>query len=365
MDYNKLIGREIIKFNADIVSYLKNKRVLITGAGGSIGRNLSGWIFLGKAQRLYLFDHSENNLFETDRQILKYNDEFTHLSSTKTHVESIVGEIQDTDYVNFLIDRLNVDIVFHTAAHKHVGMSEQNPVETIKNNVFGTQNIINACRKFNVEKFILISTDKAVEPISIYGASKFLAEELVLREKDSQRFLTVRFGNVIGSSGSVVRIFEDSISQGVSIDITHKDIKRYFMTIDEAVSLILKIGDVGKGGNLYILDMGKPVSIEELAKKIMVFYNKKVEIKYTHLKKGEKFEEKLWSDTEEVEKTDNQKIFKCRKTIQIDVDEVLKDLKPICFFDPVFPEFYRDKRRLRIALNKVIPTIEVGNERRY
>ncbi len=362
MDYNKLIGREPFVINAKDVSYLKNKRVLITGAGGSIGSELSRQMLFGLAQRLYLFDHSENNLYELNRNLTRI------LSKKKldTHVEPIVGEIQDTDYINFLIGRLDVDIVFHTAAHKHVDLCERNPVEAVKNNVFGTQNIINACKNFDVPKFVLISSDKAVEPISVYGVTKFLAEELVLREKELHRFLIVRFGNVIGTRGSAIPLFEEQILNNRKVTITDKKVERYFMTIQEAVSLIVKIGDVGKGGNLYIFNMGEPLNIEELARKIMKLHNKEhLEIKYTGLRKGEKLIEKLWADSETLEKTTFSKIFQARKTKYQNVDDVLKDLKPVCFFDTVFPDLYRDKIELRKALNKIIPSIKINWERRY
>lgn len=372
MNYDILLGRKPFRldYQKDL-EYLKGKRILITGAGGSIGSELSQQMIFGLADRLYLFDHSENNVYEINRKLLEIQkcQDF----SLKTHIEPIVGEIQDTDYVNFLIERLKVDIVFHTAAHKHVELCERNPVEAVKNNVFGTQNIINACKKFKVDKFILISSDKALEPTSIYGATKFLGEELVLREKDSHKFLIVRFGNVIGSKGSVVPLFKEQITiKGGPVTITDKRAKRYFMTIHEAVSLVIKVGEVGKGGNLYILDMGEQIYIEELAKKLINHYHdhnecykEQIEFVYTGLRDGEKLEEKLWDDTEKVENTDHPKILQARKTIQKDINGVLKDLKAVCFFDHSFPEFYRDKVKLREAINKVIPTVTVGNERRY
>jgi len=361
MDYNKLIGREPIDLKPSECSYyLKNKRVLITGAGGSIGSELSKQMLFSLAERLYLFDHSEQNLFEIDRDLSKIKNKYSLL----THIEPVVGELQDPSYIDFIIKRLNVDIVFHAAAHKHVFLSERNPVETIKNNVFGTLNLINSCKKFNVSKFILISTDKAVEPISIYGASKFLAEELVLNEFDSHRFLIVRFGNVIGSSGSVIPIFEEQIKHGKPLTVSSKLARRYFMTIEEAVSLVIRVGDVGLGGELYILDMGEQVYIEDIAKKLMKLYNREdLNIEYVGLKKGEKKEEKLYFDDEEVESTDFPGILRAKRVIRMDIKNTIRELAPICFFDHNFPELYRNRIELRKSFNKILPTIKMGNRR--
>lgn len=363
MDYNQLLGRDPIKINLkQYLEYVKEKRVLITGAGGSIGSEIAKQMITGKSQasRLYLFGHGENSIFEIERKLKRLN------KNKEIKAIPIIGEIQDREYVHWLIKRLSVDVVFHTAAHKHVPMLEKNPVEAIKNNVFGTKNLVDACKGCCVSKFIMISSDKSVEPINIYGASKFLAEEIVLREKENQRFLIVRFGNVIGSKGSAIPLFEELIQNDEPIPITKKGIRRYFMTIQEAVSLVLKIGSVGKGGEIYILDMGEPISIEKLAKKLIEIYNKKdIKVVYTGLRLGEKEKEKLWANVEKVETTRYPKILRLKKKIFMNVEDVLRELKPVCFYDSHFVSFYRNRKELKRILNKYIPTINPNEEREY
>ena len=204
-------------------------RVLVTGAGGSIGSELCRQLLEGGAERLYLFGHGENSIYEIQRELHLLQEEGVGQKAT---IVPIIGEMQDRDYLHFILPRTKANVVFHTAAHKHVPLMEANPVEAVKNNVFGTKNIVDASRKAGVERFVLISTDKAVEPSSVYGASKLLAEEIVLREgKGGRHFLVVRFGNVLGSRGSILPLFRRQILKGGPVTVTHPDMRRFFMTI--------------------------------------------------------------------------------------------------------------------------------------
>ena len=265
IDYERLLDREPVQVSlSKALGYVKDKRVLVTGAGGSIGRELCKQLVSSNASRLYMLGHGENSIYDTAQLLLKEE----RRKMPDDEIIPVIGEIQDRDYMKFLMKRLKADVVFHTAAHKHVPMTEENPVETIKNNVFGTKNMVDACKEAGVDKFVFISTDKAVEPICIYGASKHLAEEIVLNES-SHKFLVVRFGNVLGSKGSILPLFMEQIDSGGPVTITNENVTRYFMTIPEAVSLVLKTGGIGVGGELYLINMGETILIVDLAKQIM------------------------------------------------------------------------------------------------
>jgi FlaA1/EpsC-like NDP-sugar epimerase len=239
----------------------------------------------------------------------------------------------------------------------------------VKNNVFGTKNIVDASRKNGVETFLLISTDKAVEPCCVYGASKLLAEEIVLREgKRGRHFLVVRFGNVLGSRGSILPLFRRQILKGGPVTVTHPDTRRYFMTIPEASSLVLKAGGVGSGGEVYLLDMGESVSIRELAEQMIRFYGYEpgtdIPIAYTGLRKGEKLLEKLHADTETPKATVHTKILALERKTLINgrITSVLERLRPICYHDPECPGLFRNKRALHAVLEEVIPGIGPSRE---
>lgn len=352
-DPEKILNREPTKVALKkALHYVKGKRVLITGAGGSIGSELSRQLLISGASRLYLFGHGENSIYSTTERLRLIQKE------KDVKLIPIIGEMQDREYMKFLMKRLEVDYVFHTAAHKHVDMMERNPVEVIKNNVFGTKNVVEASKESGVSRFLLISTDKAVDPVSVYGASKYLAEEIVLKENDG--FLVVRFGNVLGSKGSVLHTFVRQIKNGGPITITDENMKRYFMSISEAVSLVLKIGGIGKVGELYHLDMGEPIYIKELAENLMKFYNKKVPIEYIGMRSGEKLEEKLWTDYEKPENTRYRGIIRLHKTkMDEDIDDILERLKPICFFDPDFPDNFRNRQKLKNILKLYFPTLKL------
>jgi FlaA1/EpsC-like NDP-sugar epimerase len=343
------------------LAYVRGKRVLVTGAGGSIGSELCRQLLEGGAERLYLFGHGENSIYEIQRDLRLLQEEGV---GEKATIVPIIGEIQDREYLHFILSRTRAHVVFHTAAHKHVPLMEANPVEAVKNNVFGTKNIVDASRKAGVQRFVLISTDKAVEPSSVYGASKLLAEEIVLREgKNGHNFLVVRFGNVLGSRGSILPLFRRQILKGGPVTVTHPETRRYFMTIPEASSLVLQAGGVGSGGEVYLLDMGESVSIKDLAEQMIRFYGFEpgadIPIVYTGLREGEKLLEKLHADSEVPEPTEQPRVLKLKRKTLINgrITSVLDRLRPICFHDPACPGVFRNRRALRVVLEEVIPGI--------
>jgi FlaA1/EpsC-like NDP-sugar epimerase len=362
IDPEDFLARSPVRVNLrKSLAYVRGRRVLVTGAGGSIGSELCRQLLEGGAERLYLFGHGENSIYEIQRELHLLQEEGV---GEKATIVPIVGEIQDREYLHFILSRTKASVVFHTAAHKHVPLMEANPVEAVKNNVFGTKNIVDASRKSGVERFVLISTDKAVEPSSVYGASKLLAEEIVLREgKSGHHFLVVRFGNVLGSRGSILPLFRRQILKGGPVTVTHPETRRYFMTISEASSLVLKAGGVGCGGEVYLLDMGESVSIRELAEQMIRFYGFEpgtdIPIVYTGLREGEKLLEKLHADTEIPEPTEHPRILKLHRKTLINgrITSVLERLRPICFHDPQSPRVFRNRRDLRAVLEEVIPGI--------
>ncbi len=344
------------------LEYLRDTRVLITGAGGSIGSELARQLLSAGASRLYLFGHGENSIYETEKELRLLQKEGV---GEKATIIPIVGELQDKEFTHFILDRVKADVIFHCAAYKHVPMMEVNPVQAVKNNVFGTKNLVEAAEKANVHKFILISTDKAVEPIGIYGATKLICEDIVLSRKNTKTdFMVVRFGNVLGSRGSILPLFKDQILSGGPLTITHPQIMRFFMTIPEAVSLVLKTADFGKSGSLYILDMGDPILIKDIAEQMIRFYGLEpdvdIEIIYTGIRPGEKFMEKLWREDEKIQQTETQRvnILIERKSLEERLDKLLSEIYPICYFAGRMANKYRNRHLLRKILKKYIPTIE-------
>ncbi|MBN2735563.1 MAG: polysaccharide biosynthesis protein [Spirochaetales bacterium] len=347
------------------ISYLRNKRVLITGAGGSIGSELSRQLLSAGAQRLYLFGHGENSIYEITRELKLLQEEGV---GEKATIVPVLGELQDSDFVSFIINRLKADAVFHTAAHKHVPLLEENPVEAIKNNVFGTRNLVLACLKAEISRFVLISTDKAVEPCNVYGVSKFLAEEIVLEQnKRGRHFMIVRFGNVLGSRGSIVPLFQDQIKKGGPVTVTSPEIARYFMTIPEAASLVLKAAGLDLPTDLLVLDMGQPVNIKELAEKIITFYGfepeRDIKIDIVGLRPGEKMHEKLFAEYEEASPSPFENIMQIRRSevLKVSLDDLLTQLRPICFLDKANPEAFRNRQLLKNVLSQTIPYYKAGN----
>ena len=352
--------------------YLRGKRVLITGAGGSIGSELCRQLLSAGASRLYLFGHSEYSIYQIDRELRILQEEGV---GEKAILEPIIGDLKDMDYMDWILSHLNADVIFHTAAYKHVPMMEENPVAAIDNNLFGTWNLVNAAIKHGVKRFVHITTDKAVDPVSVYGVSKFLCEKLVLEASketaasspDLSSFMVVRFGNVLGSSGSIMPLFQKQIEKGGPVTVTHPEMKRWFMTIPEACSLVLKAGGVGKNGSLYLLDMGEPVRIRDLAEQMIRFYGLEPEdeigIEYVGARPGERLDEKLWSDSENPQPTDFDRILKvdCIEPNEININSIIDELRPVCRFDPSRPEKYRNSTLLRDILRNHIPSYAEAN----
>ena len=357
-----LLGRNPVAIDlVESLSYLREKRVLITGAGGSIGSELARQLLSGGAERLYLLGHGENSIYRIDRELRLLQDGGV---GEKATVIPIIGDLQDSSYMHFILKRLKADVIFHCAAHKHVPMLEYNPVEAVKNNVYGTLNLIRAAEAVGVPRLVLISTDKAVDPSCVYGTTKRLAEMLVLEErKKGQDFMVVRFGNVLGSRGSIIPLFKEQILAGGPVTVTHPDTTRYFMTIPEASSLVLKAGGVGRNGGLYVLDMGEPIRILDIARQMIRFYGFKeddIPIQFIGMRPGEKVVEKLWDKMEDPVQTDFARIFKVKsETAPASASEIAEAVYPICFFDPDKPELYRNRHKLREILQENFPSLQV------
>jgi FlaA1/EpsC-like NDP-sugar epimerase len=357
IDLQDLLGRNPVAIKLkQSLAYLRGKRVLVTGAGGSIGSELCRQLLSGGASRLYLFGHGENSIYQIDRELRLLQEEGV---GEKAALVPVIGDLRDTDYVDYILGHLKADAVFHTAAYKHVPLMEENPVAAVENNVFGTENLVLAAIKHNIKRFVHITTDKAVEPVSVYGASKYLCEQMVLEAAASSggpNFMVVRFGNVLGSRGSIVPLFQQQIQKGGPVTITHPDIRRWFMTISEACSLVLKAGGVGTNGGLYLLDMGEPVRIKDLAEQLIRFHgfepDTEIKIVYTGLRPGERMDEPLWSQDEKIKETEYSRILQVNreKPFNVDLKEILEQLRPICRFDPAKPQVYRDAELLRSLL---------------
>ncbi len=314
-----LLGRDSVTVNLDeIYKYISGKVVMVTGGGGSIGSELCRQIALSNPKTLIIFDIYENNAYDIQMELKrKYPD---------LDLVVLIGSVRNTARLDTVLSKYHPDIVFHAAAHKHVPLMEDSPNEAIKNNVFGTLKMAQAAAKYKVKKFVLISTDKAVNPTNIMGASKRLCEmvvQMMNRECHDTDFVAVRFGNVLGSNGSVIPLFEKQIAAGGPVTVTHPDITRFFMTIPEAVSLVLQAGYYAKGGEIYVLDMGLPVKIDDVARNLIKLSGYEpdydIKIEYTGLRPGEKLYEELLMDEEGLQVTDNQLIHIGRP---IEMDDV-------------------------------------------
>jgi len=297
---------------AEIAAYVTGKTVMVTGAGGSIGSEICRQILPFQPTKLLLLGHGENSIFTTHQELLRSP------NLGNTCLIPIITDIQDRDKINALFNAHRPEIVFHAAAHKHVPLMELNPEEAVKNNVLGTRNLVDASHNAKVERFVMISTDKAVNPTSVMGASKRVAEKILkcYARRSSTRFVAVRFGNVLGSRGSVIPMFKEQIEKGGPITITHPKMIRYFMTIPEASKLVIQAGAYGKGGEVFILDMGEPVRIVDLAEDLIrlagLEVGRDIEIKFTGIRPGEKLYEELLTASEGITATRNSKIFVAR-----------------------------------------------------
>lgn len=351
-----LLGRkEIVLDNKEISRLIESSCVLVTGAGGSIGSELCRQIVNYQPKMLIMMDINENSLYELDNE-LSYLVSEGQLPSDVA-ILPIIKSIRDSKAVNELLEQYKVDIVFHAAAHKHVPLMEIVPDEAIKNNIFGSYNLIEAAKRHNVKLFVSISTDKAVNPTNVMGATKRFVEKMIqsIGMESKTKFVAVRFGNVLGSSGSVIPVFRKQIEAGGPVMVTHKDIIRYFMTIPEAVSLVLQAATFGNGGEIFVLDMGEPVKILDLAEKMIHLSGFKpyddIDIKFTGLRPGEKLYEEIMMSEEGLRKTSNDLIY-IAKPLEITSKEVLDDL---AYLKSVIEADY-NKEDLINALSKVVDT---------
>ena len=323
-----LLGREEIKINTkEVFDFIQDKIVFVTGGGGSIGSELINQIAKYNPKKIVNIEINENASYLMELELKR---RYSYLDY-KTEIASV----RDLDKLDMLFNKYKPEILFHAAAHKHVPLMENNPEEAIKNNIFGTKNVAECCLKYKLESVVLISTDKAVNPTNVMGATKRVCEMIFQKysEKNSNtKFMAVRFGNVLGSNGSVIPIFSKLIEEGKNLTLTHKDIIRYFMTIPEAAQLVIEAATIGKGGEILILDMGEPVKIYDLAKNMIKLSGSNVGIDIVGLRPGEKLFEELLYDVNSSEKTSNNKIFITNmenEKVQVDIDDyyiILKDL---------------------------------------
>ena len=323
VEISDLLRREQITTRPETSLYLTQKRVVVTGAGGSIGRELCRQIAVANPSLLVLLGHGENSIFEAQTRL---REQFPGLA-----IEAFIADVRDRARLHASFERIRPQIVFHAAAHKHVPLMEDNPEEAITNNVVGTSHVVEACIGSGVERLVMISTDKAVAPSSVMGASKRLAEIVVRHgaRGTGRAFSVVRFGNVLGSRGSVVPIFNRQIERGGPITITHPDVKRFFMTIPEAVHLVLQAGGLSKGGELFVLDMGAPVPIVQLAEDLVRLSGlnaSDIPIMFTGLRPGEKMEEALWETGAVVEATAHPEVLLVKEEDDLDAAEMLRSL---------------------------------------
>ena len=358
VEIEDLLGRDPIKLdNKSIQELIKDKVVLVTGGGGSIGSELCRQIIQYKPQRLVIVDIYENNLYDIEQE-LKYN-------YPNMKIEAIVASVRDKKRLNEIFEEFKPYLVFHAAAHKHVPLMETSPLEAIKNNVFGTYNVVNCADEYKVKRFILISTDKAVNPTNIMGATKRLCEMIIqAKNKVSEtEYAAVRFGNVLGSNGSVVPLFKKQIAKGGPITVTHKDITRFFMTIPEAVSLVLQAMSFAQGGEIFVLDMGEPVKIYDMAVKLIKLSglepNVDIQIKVTGLRPGEKLYEELLMAEEGLTQTEYEKIHVAKPsdiTIKT-IEEKLKKLNNL-----LKDTTNENKTEIKKVIGEVVPTYQEKKE---
>lgn len=324
-----LLGREPVTFDSkEVKSFISDKICMVTGGGGSIGSELVRQIVKYKPKQIIIVDIYENNAYEIQQELyMDYGKDI--------NLVTLIASIRDYDKMNLIFKTYQPNIVFHAAAHKHVPLMETVPEEAVKNNIFGTFNVATLAEYYNVEKFVMISTDKAVNPTNVMGATKRCCEMIIqymAQNYTNTDFITTRFGNVLGSNGSVIPLFKRQIETGKPVTVTHPDIIRYFMTIPEAVSLVLQAGSMAHGGEIFVLDMGEPVKIVTLAENLIRLYGKvpyqDVEIKFTGLRPGEKLYEELLMSEEGLEETDNKKIF-IGNQIKIEPDAFLGKLQDL------------------------------------
>jgi len=329
-----LLGREPVDLDLDqIGAYLAGQTVLVTGAGGSIGSEIVRQITRFKPKSIILLGHGESSIFEIEQELKRRH--------PGQRTVAVIADIRDEHRIDRVFEEYKPDVVFHAAAHKHVPLMEANPEEALTNNVLGTRNVARSADKHGAKRFVMISTDKAVNPISVMGMSKRAAEMIVqsIGSTSQTKFMAVRFGNVLGSRGSVVPMFRRQIAEGGPVTVTHPDMTRYFMTIPEAVQLVIQAGAMGKGGEIFVLDMGEPIKITQLAEEIIRLSGmepgKDIEIAYTGIRPGEKLFEEILTTEEVATSTKHRKIF------------VAKDAEP-------------DVEALRATMREIAQVVEAG-----
>ena len=359
VEIEDILGRDpIVLDNKNIGEIIKDKPILVTGGGGSIGSELCRQIVKYKPSKLIILDIYENNLYNIEIE-LKSNPD-----NSDVEIVPIIGSVRDKKRLENVFEKYRPYLVFHAAAHKHVPLMEGSPLEAIKNNIFGTYNTANCADKYNVKKFILISTDKAVNPTNIMGASKRMCEMIVQAKNKISKtdYAAVRFGNVLGSNGSVVPLFKKQIATGGPVTVTHKEITRFFMTIPEAVGLVLQAMSYAKGGEIFVLDMGEPVKIYDLAVSLIKLSglepNVDIPIKITGLRPGEKLYEELLMKEEGLKATEHNKIFIG------DIEEVTEEqlTEKISLLTELLQDENVDKKKIKQIMKKIVPTYHEPEE---
>lgn len=351
VDIEDLLGRDTVKTDLnEVKAYVQDKVVLVTGGGGSIGSELCRQAAAMEPKQLIVFDIYENNAYDLQMELRHRHPELD--------LVVLIGSVRDETRVNNIFAKYHPDLVCHAAAHKHVPLMEDSPFEAIKNNVFGTYNVARAADRFGTQRFILISTDKAVNPTNVMGASKRICEMVVqtVNERSKTEFVAVRFGNVLGSAGSVIPLFRKQIKEGGPVTVTHKEVIRYFMTIPEAVQLIFQANAYANGGEIFVLDMGEPVKIDDLARNMIRLsgFEPDVDIKieYTGLRPGEKLYEELLMSGEGLKKTKNDLIYIGSEVDfdKVEFEESLMELKAIN---------ETSERALRDKIAQIVPTYHI------
>lgn len=347
VEVEDLLGRDTVMTDLEgIANYVSGKVVLVTGAGGSIGSELCRQISSFDPSVLMLLGHGENSIYTIEMEL---RTKFPHV-----HLETVIADIQDRSRMDDVFRKYRPQVVFHAAAHKHVPLMERNPSEAVKNNVFGTRNVADCADKYKAERFVMISSDKAVNPSSIMGATKRIAEMYIqsINTISETQFVAVRFGNVLGSRGSVIPRFKEQIAAGGPVTVTHPDMVRYFMTIPEAVQLVIQAGAFAKGGEIFVLDMGNPVRILDLAQDLIRLSGYEpyvdIEINFSGMREGEKLFEELLTDEEAVTSTQHERIY-IGKPTQINRAELELQFKKI---EKVIGE---DQRSIKEVIEHLVP----------
>lgn len=350
VDVLDLLGRNPVEVDIEsIMGYVKDKVVLVTGGGGSIGSELCRQLVSHKPRKLIIFDIYENNAYDIQQELC--------INHADANVETLIGSVRNVGRLEDIFKKYHPDIIYHAAAHKHVPLMEVSPNEAVKNNVIGTYNVARMADKYGAEKFVLISTDKAVNPTNVMGATKRICEMIVqsFNEKSDTDYVAVRFGNVLGSNGSVIPLFKKQIEAGGPVTVTDPNIIRYFMTIPEAVSLVLQAGAYARGGEIFVLDMGEPVKIDDLAKNLIRLsgYTLGVDmnIVYTGLRPGEKLYEELLMDEEGLQETAN-KLIHIGKPIDFDIENFAHNLARL------EKSAYDETEDIRSIIKEVVPTYQ-------